>query len=122
MSDMDGLAKGESATAAAQSVAAVVSRTETSEGERGIAEQPGPTCPLIDKAIMSVRKSLGEMEGWQKHREEPETLCNMLDYAEWRLGSVEDELEDVRRHVEEVRAWGQEWKEYARRIEAEKCG
>lgn len=84
----------------------------TSETLYGITEQPSPTCPMIDEAIASLRKALKSLSGWKKMDEEQ--LKDACDYAEWHLSNAEGEMEQVRDHVESVRAWGQQWKDLAK--------
>lgn len=49
--------------------------------------------------------------------EDREELIKVLDSIQSDLfpfrSSVEDQLESIRKHVESIRAWGEEWKQVA---------
>lgn len=93
----------------------------TTESERDIAAQPAPTCPMIDEVIGSLHDAERHLRGYRRC-ESVEELRDSIDSLERELfywGSAEDRLEKIRKHVEAIRQWGQEWKEYALALEEE---
>lgn len=89
----------------------------TSEEVHGIREQPAPTCPMLDSVIRDLQKAMQDLHRWERDKEDAEALANRCEYAEWHIGSIEEKLEKIRGHVEEIRAWGQEWKDLAKELE-----
>ena len=101
---------------------------ETSEQRHGIRAQPENTCQLIDKARACVEKCQRAIRNYE--RADEEELRDMISNVEselaeiigWRSGL----LEDIRRQLTEVRAWGQEWKDAAKyywsKVSAEEGG
>jgi len=90
----------------------------TSEEMHGIALQPGDTCPLIDAVIKGVSDSLNSVKNADRS-ESIEELQDICSSVEWDLDGLEDKLEAIRTRVSEVRAWGQEWKDEAKRLQNE---
>ena len=87
----------------------------TSETVHDIAKQPEPTCPMIDEVIKSLRSAERAMRKFDKC-DDPSELRDMLDNVHTELfhwSTTEDKLEAIRKHVESIRAWGEEWKQYA---------
>jgi DNA repair exonuclease SbcCD ATPase subunit len=96
---------------------ATPAKEPTSEERLGIREQPDPTCPMLDSVIRELQRATKELDRWQRDKEDAEALATRCEYAEWRLGGIEEELEKIRSHVSEIRAWGQEWKDLAKELE-----
>lgn len=87
----------------------------SSEIEHCIVKQPEPTCPLIDAIIKTLRDADKAMRNFERC-DDPETLRDMLDSVRRELfhwDTAEDKLEAIRKHVESIRSWGEEWKQYA---------
>lgn len=88
----------------------------TSEEGYGIQEQPSPTCPMIDALNKNLRDAWSAMKGYYRD-DDSESLRSRLAEVEFLLfgagGDAEARLEAIRDHVERVRLWGQEWKEFA---------
>ena len=93
-------------------------KDQTSEEIHKISKQPEPTCPLIDKVISIADKALFELKGFEKDQrnEDSEALANRCDYAEWHINDIDDAAERVRSHVESIRNWGEEWKQFALKL------
>lgn len=90
--------------------------TATSEELYGITKQPPPTCPLIDDALKEVNGCQKRIRNYE--RADEDELRDMLSDVESNLGTVSGYrnsglLEDIRQRVEEIRAWGEEWKRLA---------
>ncbi len=89
----------------------------TSEAVFGICEQPPPTCPLINDALDRVNKLQKTIRGYE--RADEGELRNMVDEVETHLGYLSGYgrsglLEEIRERAEQIRAWGQEWKDAAK--------
>ena len=96
----------------------VVRPTATSEETHGITAQPPPGCPLIDAAIEAMDKVLLKTHNYEKCKGEAdiEELQSMLWEVEYIVSDYSargDKLNEIRHRLEEVRAWGEEWKQYA---------
>lgn len=90
----------------------------SSETEHDIVKQPAPTCPMIDAVIKSLRDAERSMKGFERC-DSPEQLRDMLDsvYRDlFHWDSAEDALEAIRKNAENIRAWGEEWKQYALKL------
>lgn len=88
-----------------------------SEELYGITKQPEDTCPLIDAALSEINGMQKRIRGYERASEEE--LRDMLSDVERDLGILSGYgrsglLEDIRRRVSEVRAWGKEWKDLAK--------
>lgn len=86
---------------------------QTSEELHGIPAQPGPTCPMIDAAIDKLRNAELEIRGYGRC-DEVEDLTDIIERVErwlFHWDTVEGDLQKIRRHVEAVREWGEEWKQ-----------
>jgi len=87
-----------------------------SERLHRVVPQPESKCPLIDKMLGKVEKGMRCL----KNALEADTLDSAIDditngtwYFEDLSGACGD-LEDARKACEELRAWGQEWKDKAK--------
>ncbi len=90
----------------------------SSETEHDIAKQPEPTCPMIDAVQKKLRDAELCMRRFEKC-DDPEQLRDMLDSVQRELfhwDTAHDSLEAIRKHVESIRAWGEEWKQYALKL------
>lgn len=88
----------------------------TSERLYGIRPQPRETCPKIDEVLGEARDLSRRIRGYEKASEDE--LRDMLWAVERFLGQLDGYgrtglMEDIRRNVTDIRAWGQEWKDYA---------
>lgn len=92
----------------------------TSESTYGIVEQPAETCPVIDKAVRSVDVIRKIIKGYEKADEAE--LRDMISSIEGKLDDLNGRyswagglLEDIRKANIAIRAWGQEWKDLAKK-------
>lgn len=81
----------------------------TNEERYGIIKQPEATCPMIDKNLNLIGRCKKSLNGYKK----------------FSMGEVEDtffsisydldkiDLEMVRKNVEAIREWGEQWKKLA---------
>jgi len=88
----------------------------TSEHIFGVSIQPPDTCPMINSIQSDIKKALYALKGYERW-EDIDELKSALEDIEYRLGSLDSELEDVRKNVEAIRAWGQEWKDICKQHE-----
>lgn len=92
-------------------------KEQTSEELYGISKQPAETCPIIDEALRELGAIARRIRGYEKADESE--LRDMLSDVETHIGYLDGWnrtglLEDIRRNVTAIRAWGQEWKDYAK--------
>lgn len=92
-------------------------KNQTSEELYGIVKQPAETCPMIDEALRELSEIARRIRGYEKADESE--LRDMLSDVETRIACLDGWnrtglLEDIRTNVTAIRAWGQEWKDYAR--------
>lgn len=90
-----------------------------SEARLGVCKQPEPTCTEIDRAIKKVRNALSCLKSATKLAGyEPDTkdICDEIESAAWDVEDLEDAFEYCRSQAEEIRAWGQEWKDVAKAL------
>ena len=83
----------------------------TNEEAFEVSKQPNPTCPMIDSLIKRANEIMKTVRGYSKADEEE--LRSMVDGVDTLISYFEDELNDIRHHVEMIRTWGQEWKDVA---------
>ena len=88
--------------------------SETSESVLGLPEQPPNTCPMIDKAQKIIAKLSTRIKGYKKVDDVEELLSDV----EWDI-DISSDLEDIRTNAENIRAWGQAWKDYAKSLQQE---
>jgi DNA repair ATPase RecN len=93
----------------------------SSEITHNIVQQPGAKCPLIDKMLEKVESGMRHL----KNALEADNLdaaihevTNATYYFEGLDGAFGG-LEDARKACEELRDWGQEWKDKAKEYYAE---
>lgn len=94
---------------------------KTSEELFGIDEQPEQNCPKVDKGIKAWHSVQRDIEGYCKDLKR----CDTVDEAEnigsdidWAIGSLDvvEEYEELRKQCEKIRAWGQGWKDIAKKL------
>lgn len=93
----------------------------TSEKLFGIDEQPEQNCPKVDKGIKAWYSVQRDIEGYCKDLkrcdtvEEAEKIGSDID---WAIGSLDvvEEYEELRKQCEKIRAWGQGWKDLAKKL------
>ena len=93
----------------------------TSEKLFGIDEQPELNCPKVDAGIKIWYNVKRDIEGYCKDL----NICYTVEEAKdiggtinWAVGSldVEEEYEELRKQCERIRAWGQGWKDLAKKL------
>jgi len=88
----------------------------SSERLHRVVPQPEAKCPLIDTMLGKVEKGMSCL----KDALAADTLDSAIDditNATWYFEDLDGacgELEDARKACEELRAWGQEWKDKAK--------
>jgi chromosome segregation ATPase len=99
----------------------------TSEERCGISPQPDDTCPLINETIAEIEKGQDILKYLRKHVTDTE-LVKSIEEVEDILGDLvydpkyvtpKKYLEGIRGRVTEVRKWGQEWKDHAKKLESQ---
>lgn len=89
-------------------------QVKTSEELFGIASPPEHQCKNIDKIIKIVK-------GIQKSTDNPrkldeDELVDLVNDINYDLYRIDDDIEDIRKALEEVREWGQQWKNKCKEI------
>ena len=85
----------------------------TSEEKLGISKPPDFTCPQIDKGVKSIRDGLLSLKFALKAQSES-NMRDEVESAEWAISDIEDILEHCRSQLEDIRSWGQQWKDMAK--------
>lgn len=83
----------------------------TSEEEFKLPKQPNETCPMIDSIVKKINSI--EKLAFRYENCDDDELKSRLSEIECLISGVEDKLEEIRRHTEAIRSWGQAWKEKA---------
>jgi len=96
---------------------------EASEELYGIRPQPLDTCPIINGIKTEAKKLLGQLHGYERLNDANDIdklydiLWNVKYFLEDNLvGGSECAIELVRANAQNIRAWGQEWKDYAKKL------
>ncbi|TCJ00006.1 hypothetical protein [Cytobacillus praedii] len=71
-------------------------------------------CSFIDEVVKKV-KSIQRDMNYYRH-DEKEDLIHRLDSISYDIGDLDDEINDIRAALEEVREWGVQWKELCKRL------
>jgi len=83
----------------------------TSEEKNYISEQPGATCPAIDEVKSIEKEYTNHFKGYHKlDEDELKDLIKDFDSYWWHFS---DDCEKIRKNVEAIRSWGEEWKQLA---------
>lgn len=88
----------------------------SSERLHNIAPQPEAKCPLIDKMLKKVEQGMSYLKS-ALEADNLDAALQEVTHATWYfedLGGAWGDLEDARKACEELRAWGQEWKDKAK--------
>ena len=92
---------------------------ETTERLLDISEQPHEQCPFIDKIINAINSGRKEIERLAKDLsqiEGAESIASDIDWQSSYYLDLNKELEDIRKQIIAIRAWGQEWKDLSKSI------
>lgn len=81
----------------------------TNEERYGIIKQPPPTCPIIDSNIKLVSNCKKYLNGSKKFS--IEELQDAISDVVYDLDKID--LEEIRKNVEAIREWGEQWKKLA---------
>lgn len=88
---------------------------EDSELLFGIPLPPKYQCPEIDKIISSLRDCEKEASSITKCDDIDECQSSASD-IEWDLSSIQGDVERLRKEIEKLRSWGEEWKGLAKTL------
>jgi len=83
----------------------------TNEEYFEVSEQPEPTCPMIDSLIKRANEIMKTIAGYDRMNEDE--LLSAVDDVDTSIRYFEDQLNEIRSHVEDIRSWGQDWKDVA---------
>jgi len=83
---------------------------EASEELLGIYTPPEHQCPKADRMIKSLRSADKNLENALKMEDVDDVISYIVD-AQDNLHAVDDEVDELREAVSDVRDWGQAWKD-----------
>lgn len=93
---------------------------DTSEKLFDIDKQPEQQCPTINKMQANVKDGCREIKIYCKDLrsvEGAESLSSDIESSvSYYMSDKIDELEDLRKEIENIRQWGQGWKDLAKSI------
>lgn len=93
--------------------------TDTSEALYGLPKQPENTCPAIDSAIRDLRQAMKTLESAGRdcrHIEGADEIEEQIDDGVYQVSYLEEKFEHCRSQCEDIRAWGQAWKDLAKEL------
>jgi len=90
----------------------------TSEQKYEISPQPPVSCPIAAEATESMKRVLGEVDGYQRV-ESVEVLHDILWNVEYHGSGICEQIEKLRQANEAIREWGEQWKTLAKALDAE---
>jgi len=90
---------------------------QTSENLFQIVESVGYQCPNFDKASQKI-ENIYKLTQFSRYDDDDDVdeLKSRLSDIEYESSGFADEIEDLREAIVQVRQWGQEWKEFAKRL------
>ncbi len=90
----------------------------TSEALLGLPEPPAYQCDFITELVKKVEGIESEISRAHDYLrdEKIEDAEHYTSSALWDVRNVADEIESLRAQIEAVRAWGQEWKDLAKKM------
>jgi len=93
---------------------------DTSEKMFDIDKQPEQQCPTINKMQANIKDCCNEIESYCKdlrNIEGAESLSSDIESSvSYYMWDKISELEDLRKEIENIRQWGQSWKDLAKSI------
>ena len=92
---------------------------ETTEQLLDISEQPQEQCPFVDEIINSINSCRKEIESLAKDLsriEGAESIASDIDWQSSYYLDLNKEMENIRKQIIAIRAWGQEWKDLSKSI------
>ena len=92
---------------------------KTTEQLLDISEQPQEQCPFVDKIINAINIGRKEIESLAKDLsriEGAESIASDIDWQSSYYFDLNKEMEDIRKQIIAIRAWGQEWKDLSKSI------
>jgi hypothetical protein len=93
---------------------------EASEELYGVRPQPADTCPLIDAIKKEAKDIQKKMYNYEKmdETELKDILWHIDNFLHENIsGGSQCAIERVRDNISTIRAWGQEWKDYAKQVD-----
>lgn len=85
----------------------------TSEELYNIPPQPQQTCPLIDEIIMGISDKLGDVAEIARDLEYGQEQLDLIEVSHYE--DYREQLNELRKQVEDIREWGQMWKNIAKK-------
>lgn len=71
-------------------------------------------CSFIDEVVKKV-KSIQKDLNYYRH-DEKDDLVHRLDSISYDIGNLDDEINEIRSSIEEVREWGNQWKDLCKKV------
>lgn len=90
----------------------------TTEDLFDLSKQPEQQCPTINKMQANVKDGCNEIESYCKDLrsiEGAESVASDIESSvSYYMWDKISELEDLRKEIENIRQWGEEWKNFAK--------
>ncbi len=86
----------------------------SSERAFGVSEQPEETCPMIDAVLKGIADAISSAKA--SDGDDVNELKDALSDVDWAISGIPSDLENIRRHITDIRSWGQEWKDQAKEL------
>lgn len=86
---------------------------KSSEELYNIPPQPQQTCPLIDEIIMGISDKLGDVAEIARNLEHGQEQLDLIEVSHYE--DYREQLNELRKQVEDIREWGQRWKNIAKK-------
>ena len=90
-------------------------KPKTSEELLQFTKQPEETCPEINRAIVKIKDAQKEIK-WTRNEYDIERLRSAITDIEWDIDGLENSFEYCRSQCQELRAWGQDWKDLCKKL------
>lgn len=88
---------------------------KTSEELFGIDQQPEENCPYIDKCVGDISIAYKDVKSELRQAEDSE-LASSLEWGIDGMHESVDYLEELRSRINNLRQWGQQWKDLAKEM------
>lgn len=89
-------------------------QVKTSEELFGITSAPEHQCKNIDQIIKTIQSIYKRTDNPRKLDEE--ALIDLVNDINYELYGCDNDIEDIRKALEQVREWGQQWKDKCKEI------
>ena len=86
-------------------------QVETSEEVLEVMKQPEETCPMLESVIRELDSISRNLKRAKMYEDWDDVASAQSD-----IDYLADSVDDISFHVADIRAWGQDWKDLAKRM------